>query len=94
MIGRKIKLVDVVQVMLICRVLPCQRRTCYLWEYDPAKHQTLQELFDMMHKDVLKVLFKGAEVPPPLTEDRGLSVTRPANPVSSVHFLGYLFSLV
>ena len=38
MIDRKIKLVNVVQVMLNCRVLPCQRRTCYLWEYDPAKH--------------------------------------------------------
>ena len=30
MIGRKIKLVNVVQVMFIRRVLPCQRRTCYL----------------------------------------------------------------
>ena len=27
----------------------------------------------MTHKDVWKVLFKGAEVPPSLTEDRGLS---------------------
>ena len=36
----------------------------------------------MTHKDVWKVLFKGAEVPPPLTEDRGLSAKHHANPVS------------
>ena len=39
----------------------------------------------MMHKDIWKVLFKAAEVPPPLTEDRGLSAKRPANPVSSLY---------
>ena len=39
----------------------------------------------MMHKDVWKVLFKADEVPPPLTEDRGLSTKRPANPVSSLY---------
>ena len=38
-----------------------------------------------MHKDVWKVLFKADEVPPPLTEDRGLSAKRPANPVSSLY---------
>ena len=50
--------------------------------FDPAKHQMLQELFGTTHKDVSKVLFKGAKVPPPLTEDRGLSAKRHANPVS------------
>ena len=54
----------------------------YLWESDLTEHRTLRELFDMTHKDVWKVLFKGAEVPPPLTEDRGLSAKRHANPVS------------
>ena len=94
MISKKIKLVNVVQVMLFRRILPCQRQAFNLWEFDPAKHQTLRELFDTTHKDVWKVLFKGAEVPPPLTEDRGLSAARPANPVSSVHLVGYLFSIV
>ena len=51
----------------------------------------LRELFDTMHKDVWKVLFKGAEVPPPLTEDRGLSAKRPANPVSFSYLIGSLF---
>ena len=85
MISKKIKLVNVVQVMLFHRILPCQSREFNLWEFDSAEHQTLRELFDTMHKDVWKVLFKGVEVPPPLTEDRGLSAKRPINPVSSLY---------
>ena len=65
MIGKKIKLVNVVQVTLFRRILPCQRRAFNMWEFDPAEHQTLRELFNMTHKDVWKVLFKAAEVPPP-----------------------------
>ena len=91
MVGKKLKLVNIVQVMLIHRILPCQQRAFNLWEFDPAKHQTLRELFDMTHKDVWKVLFKGAEVPPPLTEDHGLSAKRPANPVSSLYLIRYFF---
>ena len=93
MAGKKLKLVNIVQVMLIRRILPCQQRDFNLWEFDPAQHQTLSELFDTTHKDVWRVLFKGAEVPPSLTEDRGLSAKRPANPVSSVHLVGYLFPI-
>ena len=63
MASKKLKLVNIVQVMLIRRILPCQQRDCTFWEFDPAQHQTLSELFDMTHKDVWKVLFKGAEVP-------------------------------
>ena len=66
MISKKIKPVNMVQVMLFRRILPCQRRAFNMWESDPDEHQTLRELFDTMHKDVWKVLFKGAEVPPPL----------------------------
>ena len=78
MITKRIKLVNVTQVMLIRRVLPCQRQTCYLWEFDPAKHQTLLEIFGTIDKDIWKVLFKAGEVPPPTTEDRGLSSKRRA----------------
>ena len=38
MIGKKIKLVNVVQVMLFRRILLCQRRAFNLWEFDSAKH--------------------------------------------------------
>ena len=81
--SKKIKLVNVVQVMLFRRILPCQRRAFNLWEFDPAEHQTLRELYGTTHKDVWRVLFKGAEVPPSLTEEHGLSAKRHANPVSS-----------
>ena len=36
MVNKKLKLVNVVQVMLILRVLPCQQRAFKLWEFDPA----------------------------------------------------------
>ena len=52
MIGKKIKLVNMVQVMLIRRILPCQRRAFNMWEFDTAEHQTLRELFDTMQEDV------------------------------------------
>ena len=87
MMSKKIKLVNVVQVMPFRRILPCQRWAFNLWEFDPAEHQTLRELFDTTHKDVWKVLFKAAEVPPPLTEDRGLSGKRPANLVRFLYLI-------
>ena len=93
MASKKLKLVNIVQVMLFCRILRCQHRAFNLWEFDPAQHQTLSELFDTTHKDVWRVLFKGAEVPPSLTEDRGLSTKCHVNPVSYVHLAGYLFPI-
>ena len=41
MVDKNIELFNVIQVMLVHRILPCQSRTCHLWDYDPAKHQTL-----------------------------------------------------
>ena len=82
LIDKKVKLVTVVQVMLFRRILPCQRRAFNLWEFDPSQHQTLSRLFDTMHEDAWKVLFKSAEVPPPTTEDRGFYVKRQASAVS------------
>ena len=93
MISKKIKLVNVVQVMLFRRILPCQRRAFNMWEFDSVNHQTLRELFDTMHQDIWRVLFKSAGVPPPLTEDRRLSAKRPANPVSSLYLIRCFFPL-
>ena len=50
--SKKLNLVNIVQVMLFRRILPCQQRDLNLWEFDPGQHQTLSELFDTMHKDV------------------------------------------
>ena len=38
---KNIKLVNVIQVMLVHRILPCQRRAFNLWEFVPVKHRTL-----------------------------------------------------
>ena len=40
LVNKNLKLVNVVQVMLIRRILPCQQRAFKLWEFDPAQHQT------------------------------------------------------
>ena len=82
MVNKKLKLINIVQVMLIRRILPCQQRAFNLWEFDLAQHRTLNRLFDTTHEDAWKVLFKGAEVPPPTTEDCGFCAKRQASAVS------------
>ena len=82
LVNKKLKLVNVVQVMLIHRILPCQQRAFNLWEFDLAQHQTLNRLFDTTYEDVWKVLFKGAEAPTSATEDRRFSSQRQASEVS------------
>ena len=71
LVNKNLKLVNVVQVMLIRRILPCQQRAFKLWEFDPAQHQTLSKIFDTTYEDASKVVFKGAEAPASTTEDRG-----------------------
>ena len=80
--NKKLKLVNMVQVMLIRRILPCQQRAFKLWEFDPAQHRTLSGLFNTRYEDAWKVLFKGDEAPASATEDRGFSSQRPASEVS------------
>ena len=93
LVNKKIKLVNVVQVMLIRRILPCQQRAFNLWEFNPAQHRTLSRLFDTTYDDAWKVLFKGAEAPASATEDRGFSARRHALAVSCFFLLqGISFS--
>ena len=92
MVDKDIKLVNVVQVMLVRLVLPCQHRACNLWEYDPAELQTLQELYGSSHKDIWKVLFKSGKPWPGSIEDCGYQLSRSVSPVShhramSIHVL-------
>ena len=86
MLDKKLKLVNIVQVMLIRRILPCQQREFNLWEFDPTQHRTLNRLFDTTHEDAWRVLFKSAEVPPPITEDREFSAKRQASALSCFTF--------
>ena len=93
LVDKKLKLVNIVQVMLIRRILPCQQRAFNLWEFNPAQHRTLSRLFDTAYEDAWKVLFKGAEAPASATEDRGFSTQRHASVVSCFYLLqGISFS--
>ena len=87
LVNMPIKLVNIIQVMLVRRILPCQQRDFNLWEFDPAQHQTLSRLFDTMYEDAWKVLFKGAEAPASASEDRRYSSQRHASEVSYFHLL-------
>ena len=82
MVSNKLRLVDVVQVMLIRRILPCQERAFNLWEFNPEQHQALSGLFDTTYEGAWRVLFKGAEAPASATEDRGFHSQRPTDEVS------------
>ena len=93
LVDKKLKLVNVVQVMLIRRILPCQQRAFNLWEFNLAQHRTLSRLFDTMYKDAWKVLFKGAEAPASATEDRRFSTQHRTRAVSCFYLLqGISFS--
>ena len=86
MINKKVKLINVIQVMLVRLILLCQLRTCYLWEFDPARHQTLRRLFVLSHEDIWKVLFKCSKSWPDFAEDHGYQLSRPASSVSLSNF--------
>ena len=81
MIAKNVKLVDVIQVMLVRRILLCQRRSRPLWEFNPKKDQTLARLFETTHKGAWKLLFKGNEKPPATDSDRGHDFNHPASEV-------------
>ena len=85
LVNKPIWLVNVIQVMLVRRILPCQQRDFNLWEFDPAQYQTLNMLFDTSHEDAWKVLFKGAEAPASASEDRGYSSQRHTSKVCHLH---------
>ena len=59
LVNKPIRLVNIIQVMLVRWILPCQQRGFNLWEFNPAQHRTLSRLFDTTYKDVWKGLTKG-----------------------------------
>ena len=52
MVDKNTSLASVIQVMLFRRILPCQCRTQYMWEFDPAGPRTLQRFFGTKHEDM------------------------------------------
>ena len=82
MVDKNIKLVNVIQMMLVRRILLCQSRACPLWEFDPEKHHTLARTIGTTHEDVWKLLFKGNETSPDIDSDRGHDLAHPASAAS------------
>ena len=81
MVDKDVKLVDVIQVMLVRRILPCQSRSRPLWKFNPKKHHTLKGLFETTHEGAWKLLFKGNEKPPATDSDRGHDINHLASEV-------------
>ena len=87
LVNKQLKLVNVVQVMLVRRILPCQERDFNLWEFNPAQHRTLSRLFDTTYEDVWRGLTKGTEAPTSASEDRGFSSQCLSGEVKYFHLL-------
>ena len=83
MIAKDITLADVIQVMLIRRALPCQRRSLRMWEFNPAGPRTLQWFYGTTHKGIWKLLFKKQKSWPKSSDDTGLDCNHPASEVNS-----------
>ena len=84
MVEKNTSLASVIQVMLFRRILPCQARQEFMWEFDPAGPRTLQRFFGTKHEDMWKLLFKNQKSWPETTEDLGYDSTHAATPVSSL----------
>ena len=58
MMEKNTSLADVIQVMIFGRILPCQRWTLHMWEFNLADPRTLQRFFGTTHEEIEKLLFK------------------------------------
>ena len=71
------------QVMLVHRVLPCQRRPLHMWEFNPEGPRTLQQFFGMTLKEMYGSFFGSRIKCPDTIEDVGLNCNRPDTQVSN-----------
>jgi hypothetical protein len=93
MIKAGAKLTNVVQVMLCCRLLPCQQRAMPMWSYRPEDPATVHYFHGTTHEKLWKVLFKPQKEWPSTEEDIGLDAAHPPREVMELHppfVFGYL----
>ena len=83
LLEKNTELIDVIQVMLVRRVLPCQRRPLHLWEFNPERPRTLQHFFGATHRGMWKLFFGTRKQWPDTTEDIGLDFNHPDTSVST-----------
>ena len=81
MVDKDVKLVDVIQVLLVRRILLCQSRSRPLWKFNLKKHHTLKRLFETTHEGAWKFLFEGNEKPPATDSDHGHDINHPSSEV-------------
>ena len=57
LLKRDVSLVKVMQVMLVRRVLPCQRRSLRMWEFNPEGPRTIQQFFGVTLEEMYGLFF-------------------------------------
>ena len=73
LLKRDVSLVKVMQVMLVRRVLPCQRRSLCMWEFNPEGPRTIQHFFGMTLEGMYRLFFGSRIKCPDTTEDACLN---------------------
>ena len=93
LLKRDVSLVKVMQVMLVRRVLPCQRRSLHMWEFNLEGPRTIQHFFGVMLEGMYRLFFGSRIKCPDTIEDVGLSCNRPGTQVSNpmTNSFAYIF---
>ena len=94
LLKRDVSLVKVMQVMLVRLVLPCQRRSLRMWEFNPEGPQTIQQFFGMTLEGMYGLFFGSRIKCPDTAEDAGLNCNRPDTHVSNYVAKHFIFSFV
>ena len=83
LLERDVSLVSVMQVMLVRRVLPCQRRSLRMWEFNSEGPRTIQQFFSVTLEEMYGLFFGSRIKCPDTTEDAGLNCNRTDTQVSN-----------
>ena len=75
------ELVNVFQVMLHRRILPCQCRASPMWAYHLDDEPTVSQFFRTTPEKLWKALFRPQKSWPDKEEDTGLSTVNPPTQV-------------
>ena len=76
LLKRDVSLVKVMQIMLVHRVLPCQRRSLRLWEFNLERPRTIQQFFGVTLGEIYGLFFGSRIKCPDTIEDAGLNCNR------------------
>lgn len=83
LIKKGIGLTNVIQVMLVHRILPCQWRPLRMWEFNSERLRTLQHFSRTMLRGMWNLFFGARKQWSDTTEDLGLDCNHLDTPVST-----------